>query len=148
MARDRRSTWLILAATAAALIVVLALGGLGGATPGGGAARTAVAGTPGARISPTSVAATVPATPAAGVAATEAARREAATRLGVPAEFLTVARVERRLWRGAALGCAPAGGRGVGTVTPGYLVVLVGGGRVVAYRTDLSGSRLAVCGGG
>lgn len=65
---------------------------------------------------------------------------DAASRLGVPEGELRAVRVEAREWSDASLGCPrPAGGYAQ-VLTPGYLLVVGGGGRELEYHTDETGA--------
>lgn len=84
--------------------------------------------------------------PAAGAASTEqpapvrAAVEAAAAHLGVPAAELTVVQAESREWSDASLGCPREGEFYAQVITPGYLVLIQGGGRELEYHTDLAGT--------
>ena len=69
-------------------------------------------------------------------AAVEAARRDAAGRLSLPPESLQVEQVDARQWNDRALGCPTPGVLYAQIVTPGFLVVIGGGGRHLEYHTD------------
>jgi hypothetical protein len=66
----------------------------------------------------------------------DAALRDAATRLNVGVEQLRVERVERQQWPDASLGCRQEGVFYAQVITPGYLVVIAGGGKQLEYHTD------------
>lgn len=72
------------------------------------------------------------------------AKTEASRVLGVPAEQITVDRVEQVEWRDASLGCADPDKMYAQVITPGYRVVLSAGGQRVEVHTDMSG-RYVVC---
>jgi hypothetical protein len=77
------------------------------------------------------------AVPPGAQAPVEAARRDAATRLNVAADQLRVERVESQDWSDASLGCPQGGDRSYAQViTPGYLVIIAGGGKRLEYHTD------------
>ena len=69
---------------------------------------------------------------------------DAAARLGVPVEQLSVERVEAHEWSSSALGCPQPGFFYAQVITPGYLVVVAGGGRRLEYHTDTRG-RAVMC---
>ncbi len=76
--------------------------------------------------------------------AVDAAVREAAARLGIPASQVVVQRVEDREWSDTSLGCPQPGLLYAQVMTPGYLVVLSGGGKQLEYHTDARG-RVVFC---
>ncbi len=65
---------------------------------------------------------------------------DAAARLGVTREDLTVTRVEARAWPDAALGCPEPGTFYAQVVTPGFLVIVTAGGQDLEYHTDDRGT--------
>jgi hypothetical protein len=77
--------------------------------------------------------------------AVDAALRDAASHLGVPAASLTVERVEARDWPDASLGCPRPDVLYAQVVTPGYLVVISGSGKTLEYHTDAQGTRVVLC---
>ena len=72
----------------------------------------------------------------AQAAAVEAARRDAAQRLGATPDSLQVAEVESRQWPDRSLGCPRQGLLYAQIVTPGYLIVLSNGARRLEYHAD------------
>jgi hypothetical protein len=77
-------------------------------------------------------------------AAVDAAVRDAASHLGVASTDLKVVQAEPREWSDASLGCPQPGVMYAQVVTPGYLVVLSGGGKQLEYHTDERG-RVVLC---
>jgi hypothetical protein len=71
--------------------------------------------------------------------AIDAALADAANRLGVPRAQLRAARVERREWPDASLGCPQPGMMYAQVITPGYLVVVAGASKQLEYHTDTRG---------
>ena len=76
--------------------------------------------------------------------AIDAAVRDAAVRLSVAAGQLAVERVEAREWSDSSLGCPQPGMMYAQVITPGYLVIVAGGGKRLEYHTDLRG-RAVMC---
>ena len=76
--------------------------------------------------------------------AVDACVRDAAPRLGVAAAQLGVERIESREWGDSSLGCPQPGFFYAQVITPGYLIVVAGGGRRLEYHTDLRG-RSVMC---
>ena len=76
--------------------------------------------------------------------AVDAAVRDGAARLGSAAGQLSVERVERREWPNSGLGCPQPGMMYAQVITPGYLIVVSGGGKRLEYHTDLRG-RAVMC---
>ncbi len=74
----------------------------------------------------------------------DAVLRAASTRLNVPAAQLRVERVESREWNDSSLGCPQPGMMYAQVITPGYLVIVAGGGKRLEYHTDTSG-RAVLC---
>lgn len=72
------------------------------------------------------------------------ARAEAARLLGVPPEQLTVERVEPVQWSDSSLGCREPNRSYAQVITPGFRIVLSGGGQRREVHTDLAG-RMVVC---
>ncbi|MFL5760919.1 MAG: hypothetical protein ACJ789_14440 [Thermomicrobiales bacterium] len=66
----------------------------------------------------------------------QAAIRAAADRLNLPQDQLTVDTVEQKNWPDTSLGCPKEGHFYAQVITPGYLVVITGGGKHVEYHTD------------
>ncbi len=75
--------------------------------------------------------------------AVDAALRDAAGRLGVAAQ-LQVETVEQREWSDSSLGCPQPGSFYAQVITPGYLIVVSGGGKRLEYHTDTRG-RSVMC---
>jgi len=75
----------------------------------------------------------------------EAALQAAAVELGVAVDELTLVSMERREWPDTGLGCPREGEFYAQVITPGYLVVVGGGGRELEYHTD-DGSNVVLCG--
>ena len=71
--------------------------------------------------------------------AIDAARPAASARLGVPVEQVSVERAEAREWSDSSLGCPQPGRMYAQVITPGYLVVVAGGGKRLEYHTDMRG---------
>ena len=69
-------------------------------------------------------------------AAVEAARQLAARDFGLRPTDLQLEDVQARQWPDRSLGCPRQGVLYAQIVTPGYLVVLAGGGRRLEYHTD------------
>ena len=85
------------------------------------------------------------ASPSAGDAGADDPRfrellEDAAARLAVAREDLTVTRIEARAWPDAALGCPEPGTFYAQVVTPGFLVVVTTGGQELQYHTDDRGT--------
>ena len=76
--------------------------------------------------------------------AVDASLRAAATRLGVAAGQLSVERVEAREWGDSSLGCPQPGMMYAQVITPGYLIVVAGGGKRLEFHTDARG-RAVMC---
>lgn len=76
--------------------------------------------------------------------AIDAALREAASRLGVALTQLQVETVEQREWGDSSLGCPQPGFFYAQVITPGYLIVVAGGGKRLEYHTDTRG-RSVMC---
>lgn len=108
-----------------------------GSNVAGGGASEAPAGTPG-RGSLT------PAVPPGAAGVVNAALADASTRLGLPRASLQVERVEQKDWSDASLGCPEPGRLYAQVITPGYLIVVSGGGRSVEYHADTAG-RIVTC---
>jgi len=82
--------------------------------------------------------------PEAAQPAVTAAKRDVASRLGVPITEVRVIRVEAVEWPDASLGCPEPGRMYIQVITPGYRVVLEAAGEVFEYHTD-RGSRAVLC---
>ena len=76
--------------------------------------------------------------------AIDAAVRDAAARLNVGASDVHVDQAEARQWPDASLGCPRQGVLYAQIVTPGYLVVVSGGGKQLEYHADSRG-RVVLC---
>jgi len=76
--------------------------------------------------------------------AVDAAVRDGASRLGVAAGQLSVERIEAREWPNSGLGCPQPGMMYAQVITPGYLIVVSGGGKRLEYHTDTRG-RAVMC---
>jgi hypothetical protein len=72
----------------------------------------------------------------AQAAAIEAARQDAAQRLNLSPSAVQLEDVQRRQWPDRALGCPRQGVLYAQIVTPGYVVVVAGGGKHLEYHTD------------
>ena len=70
--------------------------------------------------------------------------RDAQPRLAVAANQLTVERVESREWGDTSLGCPQPGMMYAQVITPGYFIVIAGGGKRLEYHTDTRG-RFVMC---
>ena len=70
--------------------------------------------------------------------------RDASSRLGLTAGQLAIERVEPREWSDSSLGCPQPDMMYAQVITPGYLVVVAGGGKRLEYHTDLRG-RAVMC---
>ena len=77
-------------------------------------------------------------------AAVDAAVGDSALRLGLPATQLSVERIEAREWPNSGLGCPQPGMMYAQGITPGYLIVVAGGGKRLEYHTDIRG-RAVMC---
>jgi hypothetical protein len=64
------------------------------------------------------------------------ARDDLAQRTGVPADQITVVRVEAVEWRDASLGLPEPGRMYAQVITPGWRIVLLAGHRLAEYHTD------------
>ena len=73
-----------------------------------------------------------------------AALEDAAARLGVGVDELTLVTMERREWPDTGLGCPQESGFYAQVITPGYLVVVQGAGRELEYHTD-EGENAVLC---
>ncbi|MBV9169622.1 MAG: hypothetical protein JOZ81_06030 [Chloroflexi bacterium] len=72
------------------------------------------------------------------------ATHDAAQRLSVSDTDISVDRVEPRQWPDASLGCPRQGDVYAQVVTPGYLIVVSGGGQQLEYHSDARG-RVILC---
>jgi hypothetical protein len=77
-------------------------------------------------------------------AAVNAALQDAATQAGVPVSALRVEQVEATEWRDASLGCPRPGVMYAQVLTPGFKIVISGGGKQFEYHSD-EGSRVVLC---
>lgn len=73
-----------------------------------------------------------------------AARRDVASRLGIPVAEVRVVQVEAVEWPDASLGCPEPGRMYIQVITPGYRIVLEAAGKTFRYHTD-RGSRAVLC---
>ena len=80
----------------------------------------------------------------AAQSAVDACVRDAQPRLAVAATQLAVERVESREWGDTSLGCPQPGMMYAQVITPGYLIVIAGGGKRLEYHTDTRG-RFVMC---
>ena len=71
-------------------------------------------------------------------------RDEAAKQLGIPADQLSIDKIEPVQWRDSSLGCAEPGKAYAQVLTPGIRVMLSGQGQKVEVHGDTSG-RMVVC---
>ena len=76
--------------------------------------------------------------------AVDAAVKDGAMRLGIETARLSVERVEAHEWPNSGLGCPQPGMMYAQVITPGYLVVVAGGGKRLEYHTDTRG-RAVMC---
>jgi hypothetical protein len=76
--------------------------------------------------------------------AVEAAVADASAHLGISSDQLHIDQVEARQWPDSSLGCPQAGQMYSQIVTPGYLIVVTGGGKRLEYHTDAR-SRVVLC---
>jgi hypothetical protein len=74
--------------------------------------------------------------------AIDAALRDAATRLSGAAP--NVEHTEQREWGDSSLGCPQPGFFYTQVITPGYLIIVAGGGKRLEYHTDTRG-RAVMC---
>jgi hypothetical protein len=87
---------------------------------------------------------TSPSPSSQGQPAVDAALRDAAAHLGVAVADLRLEQAEAREWSDAALGCPKPGLMYAQVLTPGFLVVISGGGKTLEYHTDARG-RVVLC---
>jgi hypothetical protein len=113
------------------LALVLVLGGC--AAPPGAAQSPA----PAATLSPSAVVSSPAADGSRAVVA--AALADAATHLGLGANDVRVQQVVPREWPDSSLGCPSPGAMYLQVITPGYLVVVVGGGKTLEYHANMDG---------
>jgi hypothetical protein len=73
-------------------------------------------------------------------ASVEAALSDAAAHLGVSRADLQVQQVEAREWSDSSLGCPRPGLMYSQIVTPGYLIVITGAGKLLEYHSDARGN--------
>jgi hypothetical protein len=69
---------------------------------------------------------------------------EAATHLGVSPSAIAVEQAEAREWGDSSLGCPQPGLMYSQVVTPGFIVVVSGGGKQLEYHSDTRG-RVVLC---
>jgi hypothetical protein len=72
-------------------------------------------------------------------AAVDAALQAAAAQLGTSRDQLQVAQVQPQQFNDASLGCPQAGELYSQIVTPGFVVVITGGGHQLEYHADMRG---------
>lgn len=77
--------------------------------------------------------------------AVDAAMQAAAAQLGVSPDQLQVTQVQSQQFNDASLGCAQPGQQYSQIVTPGFVVVITGGGHQLEYHTDMRGHAV-LCG--
>ena len=65
--------------------------------------------------------------------------REAAAYAGVAATDVTLQQADARQWSDSSLGCPVPGQMYLQVITPGYMIVVQAGGRVLEYHTDARG---------
>lgn len=82
----------------------------------------------------------LPADPDRPVRPDVAVLQDAAARLGLTEGELSVVLVEPREWSDSSLGCPEPGMVYAQVITPGYLVIVAGGGQELEYHTDESGN--------
>jgi hypothetical protein len=73
-------------------------------------------------------------------ASVDAALAQAAAYLGMRPVDLRVEQVEPRQWPDSSLGCPQPGLMYSQVVTPGYLIVIGGGGKMLEYHSDARGT--------
>ncbi len=78
-------------------------------------------------------------------AAVEAARQNLARSLGVPAQSLTLVRVEAVEWPNSALGCPAPGRVYLQVITPGFRIVFNHSGTHYELHTDAPGRVVVRC---
>lgn len=103
--------------------------------------------TPTASRAPTAAAATptLPKPPGgAYTAALEAAQKELATRLGIPAADIRLVTAEPVDWPDTSLGCPQPGMAYAQVITPGFRLVLAAGQAIYEYHSDYAG-HFATC---
>ncbi len=61
---------------------------------------------------------------------------DASTRTGLAVDAIRVVQVDQREWSSSALGCEQPGLGYAQVITPGHLIVLDAGGRMLEYHTD------------
>ena len=76
--------------------------------------------------------------------AVDAALRDAATQAGVPATDLRVVQVEATEWPDSSLGCPSPGAMYLQVLTPGFRILIAGGGKQFEYHSDEDG-RVVLC---
>jgi hypothetical protein len=78
-------------------------------------------------------------------AAVNASLADASSHLGITRSSLQVSQVAAREWPDSALGCPRPGLMYSQIVTPGFLIVIAGGGKELEYHTDANGVRVVLC---
>jgi hypothetical protein len=131
--------WIVLAGT---LLLSASCAGVSGSVPPPPSAQPAR--TTQAVAPPSPVSVTSPSPGTQGQPAVDAALRDAAAHLGVSLTDLKVQQVDAREWSDAALGCPRPGLMYAQVLTPGYFVVISGGGKTLEYHTDERG-RVVLC---
>lgn len=81
---------------------------------------------------------------ASGPPALQAVLSDAAKRTGTDARSLQVTRTEKKEWPDSALGCPRPGEMYAQIVTPGWLIEVRSGERILEYHTD-AGHRFVLC---
>jgi hypothetical protein len=82
--------------------------------------------------------------PDAQAAVVDGALRDAAAHLGVSMADVHVDRVEPRQWGDSSLGCPRPGLMYSQIVTPGFLIIISGAGKILEYHTDTR-DRVVLC---
>ena len=85
-----------------------------------------------------------PVTSPESAAAVDAALTDAASHLGVSRDALRVDQVESREWPDSSLGCPQPGQLYLQVVTPGFLIVISSGSRLLEYHSD-DHTRVVLC---
>jgi hypothetical protein len=80
---------------------------------------------------------------AEGDAAIEACQNDAVRRYG--AGVYSVESIEHKKWGNTSLGCPKPGEMYAQVVTPGWLIVLSGGGKTLEYHTNANGRQVVLC---
>ena len=95
-------------------------------------------------LTPTSPTSVAPSPSPESPPSVRAALADAAQHIGVPVDQLRVEQLQATQWPDSALGCPRPGMMYSQIVTPGYLVVISGAGKLLEYHTD-AGSRVVLC---